>query len=1126
MYKNKQSGTTMSDVSKEFLIDYRTIFKSSPDAVIITQSDGSISYANSAAEKLFGYTQREICEMGRSGIVDSTDTNLDWILAEREKTGKIHGELRHIKKDGTKFTAEISSNAFTDEKGVERNLITIRDITKRKMDENRVKFQAILLSKVNDAVFGLDMNFRIVYLNWGAKKMFGYTQEEVLGRNPYELLQTNINLDLQPKEKALNGRTSTLVGVQDKNGKHLVVEQNTTKITSDSMATTGYVVIYHDMTDYKMAENTVQNTLKRLYSILSNIRASVLLVTNDNSVEYLNPAFCDYFHLDEQPEDLIGISDKTMIKKIKNSYRDPDAEIARIKEITSTMKPVAGEEVTMKTGETCIRDFIPITMDRKSYGRLWLHLDISERKRVEEHKQNLLESKEKLTEKLQASNQELVSLTQKLQITNQIVEANRDELLTVNRALKESQEKFSKAFHANSASVAISDLDGYFSDVNHSYTQLTGYSRSELIGNRSVDLGIIRLEDREKFQKKLVDNGSVKSMQLEIYTKSGDKRIVITDAETIEVEGEIKIITFNFDMTERIQIIKEKEKLLKYVQHKKGELSTLIENIVDEVWFCDAQGNIILANASARNFQAKLDAKDPDILDEMISAVDTYCSDGSIRLKSGSPLYRALNGEVLEDFEENVVVPKTGEKLNRHVTSAPIKDDKGRVTGAVAVVRDTTKRKETEDRLINTLKERNQLNRILVALRKSSFAMMHAVDEDFYLNEVCRIIIEECGHSMVWIGYTDEETKKVVPVAYSGFEEDYLKNLNLTWDDTQYGNGPTGKAIRTGQPCMCEDMLVDPKFKPWRKEALKRGYASSIVFPLIHNKNVFGALTIYSPETNPFSEEEKKLLQELANDISFGITTLRLQRAHKKAETALRSSLIDLKRSNAELEQFAYITSHDLREPLRMITSFLQLLERRYKNELDSDAHEFIDFAVNGAKRLDTMINDILIYSRVAKKKRALERVDMNTVLKRTCMNLKTAIDENNARVIYNHLPTVMADENLMVQLFQNLIGNSIKYKGESEPEINITSLKKGSKWLFCVKDNGIGISEEYLEKIFVVFQRLHTEQDYEGTGIGLAIAQKIVHQHGGIIWVKSQLGKGAKFCFTLPTEPENTLLT
>jgi len=1110
-------------MSDEFLINYRTIFESSPDAVLITQSNGTIFYANSAAAKLFGYTQKEICKLGRSGIVDTTDPNLENMLAEREKTGQYNGELTHIKKDGTKFPAEVSSSNFKDKNNKTNNYITIKDITKRKLNEDRVKFQALLLSKVNDAVFGLDPNFSIVYQNWGAKKMFGFTQEEVQGRVPDELLMINHLANESIDDPDSDGKMSSIIQIKHKNGKNLIVEQNITKITDDSNQTEGYLIVYHDITDYKRAEITVQHTLKRLYNILSNIRAGVLLVTHDNKVEYLNPAFCDYFNLEELPEELVGISDIHMVSKIKDSYMDPESEIKRIKEITNEMKPVLGEEVLMNSGQSCIRDFIPITLDGLSYGRLWLHLDISERKKAEEHKQELLENKEKLTERLQASNKELISITKKLQTTNKILEANRDELLTVNLALKESEEKFSKAFHVNSSSVAISDLDGRFSDVNESYSTLTGYSKSELIGHSSVELGIITFEDRQKFKNELMEKGSVKRMEIRIQTKSGHHRIVLTDAETIEVEGEVKIITFNFDITERIQIMKEKEKLLEFVQRKKGELSTLIESIVDEVWFCDANGDIILANASARNFQSKLDDKNPDTVDKLISAVDTYTAEGSTRLKSGSPLYRALKGEVLEDFEENVFVPKTGETLNRHVTSAPIKDGEGRITGAVAVVRDTTKRKETEDILLNTLNERNQLNRTLVALRKSSFAMMHAQDEDFYLDEVCRIIIEECGHSMVWIGYADEQTNKVVPVAYSGFEEDYLKTLNLTWDNTEHGNGPTGRAIKTGQPCMCEDMLSDPQFKPWKKEALKRGYASSIVFPLINGTKVFGALTIYSPDTNPFSEQEKKLLQELANDISFGITSLRLRKAHGKAEKALRDSLIDLKRSNAELEQFAYITSHDLREPLRMITSFLQLLERRYKNQLDSDAHEFIDFAVNGAKRLDSMINDILIYSRVAKEKRKLEKVDMNSVLEKTCMNLKTSIDENSARIIYHELPTVMADENLMVQLFQNLIANSIKYRSNNVPEIHISAIKDDKNWLFCVRDNGIGIAEDYLEKIFVVFQRLHTDEEYEGTGIGLAIAQKIVHQHSGNIWVESEVGKGAKFCFTVPVKPEKS---
>ena len=244
-----------------------------------------------------------------------------------------------------------------------------------------------------------------------------------------------------------------------------------------------------------------------------------------------------------------------------------------------------------------------------------------------------------------------------------------------------------------------------------------------------------------------------------------------------------------------------------------------------------------------------------------------------------------------------------------------------------------------------------------------------------------------------------EQGKKVVPVANYGFDEDYLKTLNITWDDTEHGQGPTGTAIRTGKPSICENMLIDPKFKPWRREAIKRGYASSIVLPITLNDQVTGALTIYSTETNPFSEEEIKLLQELADDISFGLTALRLRVAHAKAEETLKESLLEVQRSNAELKQFAYITSHDLREPLRMITSFLQLLERRYQNQLDADANEFIGYAVDGAKRLDRMIQDILVYSKITNKERNLTYFNINKVLEQCYLNLKTSIDDNDAQI-------------------------------------------------------------------------------------------------------------------------------
>ena len=485
---------------------------------------------------------------------------------------------------------------------------------------------------------------------------------------------------------------------------------------------------------------------------------------------------------------------------------------------------------------------------------------------------------------------------------------------------------------------------------------------------------------------------------------------------------------------------------------------------------------------------------------------------------SVSPIYNyeGLHTSNLTMYTD-ITVRKKAEMLNKELLMSEKQLTEELQTSNEELRYITEELQTSNQNLRKVLKDYNQLNRTLMALRNSSFAMMHADDEVRYMEDICRIIVEDCGHSMVWIGFTEKETKKVVPVAYSGFEENYLKTLNITYDNTELGQGPTGTAIRTGKLSICENMMIDPKFKPWRDEAIKRGYASSIVIPITLNDVVIGALTIYSIETDPFSEEEIKLLQELTDDISFGLTALRLRIAHTKAEKALRESLLEVKRSNAELEQFAYITSHDLREPLRMITSFLQLLERRYKDQLDEDANEFIGYAVSGAKRLDVMIQDILIYSKIANKERNITFVKMDNVLKQSYLNLKSSIDENDVEITNDHLPTLKIDEQLMVQLFQNLISNAIKYCGEESAKIHISAKKDNKHWRFSVKDNGIGISEKHLEKIFTIFQRLHTHEEYEGTGIGLAIAQKIVNQHGGQIWVESKLGEGSTFYFTIP---------
>jgi PAS domain S-box-containing protein len=254
-----------------------------------------------------------------------------------------------------------------------------------------------------------------------------------------------------------------------------------------------------------------------------------------------------------------------------------------------------------------------------------------------------------------------------------------------------------------------------------------------------------------------------------------------------------------------------------------------------------------------------------------------------------------------------------------------------------------------------------------------------------------------------------------------------------------------------------------------------------------------------------------KYLLGISNDIT----------ERKKTENELKLKSEELVRSNAELEQFAYVASHDLQEPLRMVTSYVQLLERRYKDKLDSDANEFIAYAVDGSNRMRTLIQSLLEYSRVNRVK-PFERINVNQIIDVVLQDLRETIQANKAKITVNQLPEIMGDSILIGQLFQNLIANAIKFKGDKDPEITISAERKENNYLFSVRDNGIGIDKEYSKKIFVIFQRLHSKDKYPGTGIGLAICKKIVERHGGEIWMESEKGEGSTFYFTIKEDNKN----
>jgi signal transduction histidine kinase len=251
-------------------------------------------------------------------------------------------------------------------------------------------------------------------------------------------------------------------------------------------------------------------------------------------------------------------------------------------------------------------------------------------------------------------------------------------------------------------------------------------------------------------------------------------------------------------------------------------------------------------------------------------------------------------------------------------------------------------------------------------------------------------------------------------------------------------------------------------------------------------------------------------------------TNLRLETEiieHERAEQALRVKSGELERSNYELNQFAYVASHDLQEPLRMVTMFTQLLQRRYGDQLDADGQGYIDFAVDGAARMRQLIQDLLEYSRTGRMAREFEDVDCKALLDSVTTNLRVSIEESGALVQVGSLPTIQGNPTRLFQLFQNLVSNAIKFRGELPPEIFVEAERQGEAWLFRVRDNGVGIDPAFADRIFLLFQRLHTREEYEGTGIGLALCKRIVNFHGGEIWVESVEGEGSTFLFTLPEE-------
>ena len=295
----------------------------------------------------------------------------------------------------------------------------------------------------------------------------------------------------------------------------------------------------------------------------------------------------------------------------------------------------------------------------------------------------------------------------------------------------------------------------------------------------------------------------------------------------------------------------------------------------------------------------------------------------------------------------------------------------------------------------------------------------------------------------------------------------------------------------------------------WKKKGLIIPICLSvllIIFPWIYEHEIFTLNTFYN------------LLRGLSL-IVVGLVITFLSEHISKKEIEFNEIMEGLRRSNEDLQQFAYVASHDLQEPLRAIVSFSQLLEDKYESELDQNGKDFIHFITDGAKKMNTLIKDLLSYSRITTQAKPSKLTNLENVLKDALFNLQEAIKESNAVITYDEMPILKIDKTQFIQLFQNLLSNAIKFRSKEPPRIHIGVSKINDEWIFSVKDNGIGIESKYFDKLFNIFYRLHTKEEYPGTGIGLPICKKIVQRYGGKIWVESEFGKGSAFYFTILQE-------